>query len=276
MPCLPKLSLSLHRVAGCLLAAALLLGSAAAGTPPPEADVLLRQAVANENRTAHDGYYAWMDRLAKPRGATTKLMVATPQGILSRVVAYNDRDLTADERKQDDERIDRLRDPRNMHEKAGKQRDDQQRVERLLHALPDAFRCHYVDPPNAQELSMECAPAPGYSPPNYESQVLQGMKAVISIDREARRITHIQGTLFKDVNFGWGFVGRLNRGGKIEITQSKVAEGHWDITQMKLLFDGRVLLFKSLHIEESDRSWEYHSVPSMTVPQALDYLRSAK
>ena len=31
------------------------------------------------------------------------------------------------------------------------------------------------------------------------------MKTVILIDREDKRIARIEGTLFKDVTFGWGF-----------------------------------------------------------------------
>ena len=111
--------------------------------------------------------------------------------------------------------------------------------------------------------------------PNFESQILPGMNVVILIDRDDRRITRIEGTLFKDVTFGWGFLGRLNRGGRIEITQSKVAGKHWGITRMQLVFDGRIVVVKPLHIEETESSWDYRQVPEMTVAQALQYLRSA-
>jgi hypothetical protein len=256
----------------CILAAACGL----AATESPDCNELLRQAVANEKRNGDSGYYAWMDRLQKPRGVVTKLMVSTPQGIIARTLAYNDKPLSADERRQDDERINRLLDPEKMREKARKQQEDQQRLERILVALPDAFRCRYGDSSDARELRLECTPNPGFSPPNYETQVLQGMSAVILIDRDDRRITRIEGTLFKEVTFGWGFLGKLERGGFILITQSKVTAKHWDITQMKLVFNGRLLMVKPLHIEENDSSWEYRAVPSMSVKEALDYLRKAK
>ena len=262
-----------------LLPILLLTGVAAlsASTAPTDANELLRQAVANEKRVSGSEFYAWMDRLQKPRGTVTKLMVATPQGIVARTVAYNDKALTADERRQDDERIIRLLDPQKMREKAKKQQEDQQHIERILTALPDAFRCEYAaDPPGERNLRLECSPRPGFSPPNYESQVLQGMNAVVLIDRDEHRIAKIEGKLFRDVNFGWGFLGRLNRGGSIEIAQSKVAGKHWDITEMKLVFDGRLLMVKPLRIEESESSWEYRPVPSMSVKEALEYLRKAK
>jgi hypothetical protein len=247
-----------------------------AGEPTSPANDLLRQVVANEKLAARDDYYAWIDRLQKPRGSVTKLMVNTPQGILARTIAFNDQALTVEERRQDDERAQRLLDPEKMREKARKQQEDQQHIERLLLALPDAFQCAYA--PSAHDdrnLRLECSPNPGFSPPNYESQVLQGMKAVILIDREDKRIARIEGTLFKDVAFGWGFLGRLNRGGRIEITQSRVAGKHWGITWMQLTFEGRIVVVKPLNIREAQTSWDYRPVPRMSVAQALEFLRNS-
>jgi hypothetical protein len=42
---------------------------------------------------------------------------------------------------------------------------------------------------------------------------------------------------------------------------------------MQLNFDGRIIMVKPLHIEETETSWDYRSVPGMSVSQALDYLR---
>lgn len=246
------------------------------GRPGLQANDLLRQAVANEKAAANGEYFAWMDRLQKPRGSVTKFMVDTPQGILSRTVAINDQPLSADERRLDDERDNRLLDAEKMREKAKKQHDDQQHIERLLTALPDAFHCNYSSASHEERsLLMECSPNPHFSPPNYESQVLMGMKAEIEIDRDEKRITRIAGTLFKDVTFGWGFLARLSRGGHIEINQSKVAGKHWGITHMQLNFDGRLIVVKPLHIEETEASWDYRPVPGMTVAQALEFLRSS-
>jgi hypothetical protein len=235
--------------------------------PEVRASDLLRQAVSNEKTGDKQEYYSWADRVQKPRGSVTKF-------ILARAVAFNDRALTPEERLQDDERINRLLDPAKMREKAGKQKDDQQHIERILFALADAFQCEYGVAHDDRNLRLECLPNPGFSAPNYESQVLQGMKSVILIDREDKRIASIQGTLFRDVNFGWGFIGRLNRGGSIEITQSKVAGKHWGITRMQLTFEGRILVVKPLKVEETDTSWNYQPVPKMTVGEALEFLRN--
>jgi hypothetical protein len=267
-------------VAALLLVLALAAAAQASGgdysQPPLRPGELLSQAVANEKAGEKDDYYAWTDRLQKPRGSVTKLMVKTPEGILARTIAYNDKPLSAVERQQDDARINPLLDASKMREKASKQQEDQRHIERLLMALPDAFLCEYSAGEHEEHtLRLNCSPNPRFSPPNYETQILQGMKAVIFIDRDDKRVARIEGTLFKDVTFGWGFLGRLNRGGHIEITQSKVAGRHWGLTRMNLVFDGRIVMIKPLHVEETELSWDYRPVPGMTVAQALQYLKSA-
>jgi hypothetical protein len=245
-------------------------------TPASTANELLREAISREKLGLSDGYLAWTDRVHKPRGSVTKLMVNTPQGILSRVVAINDQALSPEERRQDDERIDRLLDSAKMQEKFRKQQEDREHVEHLLYALPDAFQCEYsAAAPQDGTLRLECSPNPAFSPPSYESQLLVGMKAEIAIDREEKRMTRVVGTLFKDVTFGWGFLARLKRGGRIELTQSRVAGKRWGLTYMQLSFDGHLVLVKPLHIEESKSCWNYRSVPGMTVAQALEFLRNS-
>jgi hypothetical protein len=275
----------LHHRRSRLLSPALALGFmiamlspalADAADPAVPADELLREAVAREKPNFNDGYLAWTDRVQRPRGSVTKLMVNTPQGILSRVIAINDQALSADERQQDDARINRLLDPQKMRDKLKKQQEDKQHVEHLLRALPDALHCDY-SPAEPQDgtLRLECSPNPSFSPPNYESQLLVGMKAEIAIDRQEKRITRVAGTLFKDVTFGWGFLARLRSGGRIEIAQSRVAGKRWGVTHMQLTFDGHLVMVKPLHIEESESCWNYRSVPGMTVAQALEFLRNS-
>ena len=43
---------------------------------------------------------------------------------------------------------------------------------------------------------------------------------------------------------------------------------------MQLDFEGRLIVVKPLHIEETESSWNYRPVPGMTVAQALEFLRS--
>lgn len=275
-----RMSKTMLPVLGPLVALCVLAGAA----QPPELETsvapvdLVRRAVAKELQNEKSvRYFMWLDRVQKPRGSQTKQMIQTPDGIIARLVAINDKPLTREQRKQDDDRINRLLDPDKMREKTKRQRDDGQHVERLLRALPDAFTYEYADAETGgngnNSVKLNFAPNSNFTPPNRESQVFGGMKGQIWINSKAMRIARIEGTLFRDVDFGWGVLGRLNKGGRFVVEQADIGNGHWDATRMELTFNGKVLMFKSLHIEQTETDWDFHPVPRLDVQKALEMLR---
>lgn len=267
------------RMAVTLLACATLVLPAAArsasleSTTTVSANELLRQAIVRQKAPTAE-YYTWLDRVQKPRGSVTKLMINTPHGLLARTVARNDHPLTADEQQIEETRLHRLLDAARMREKANRQHADAVRVDRLVAALPEAFACQYGTARDERIVRLDCDPNPAYQPPNYETQILVGMKAAIFIDRDDLRLVRIYGTLFKDVNFGWGVIGRLYRGGHIEIAQGRISPRFWGISRMQLVFDGRAVLVKRMHLEIAEQEWDYRSVPALNTAQALDFLRN--
>jgi hypothetical protein len=271
-----------------VFAAALMLIEAVAGlsaeepaaqlpAPPIE---LVRKAIANEMRNPKSSrYYMWMDCVVRPKGSQTKLMVKTPDGVIARLVAINNKPLTPEQRKDDDNRIDRLLDPAKMREKAKQQNEDEQHSQRLLRALPVAFNYAYAGsettPQGHNVVKLDFSPNPNFVPPDHETQGYQGMKGQVWIDTHVMRLAKLDGTLFRDVDFGWGLLGRLHKGGRLVIEQGDVGNGHWDTTRMELRFDGRVLMLKHLNLEVTETEWDFRPVPKMTVQQALEMLRKS-
>ena len=74
-----------------------------------------------------------------------------------------------------------------------------------------------------------------------ETQILTAMSGSIAVDPVAGRVEHLEGHLRKDVNFGWGIVGRLNKGGWIVIDQAPVADRQWRAVRLQLVMTGRIL-----------------------------------
>ncbi len=245
--------------------------------PPGE---LVRQAIANEMENPKSArFYIWMDCVVKPKGSQTKQMIETPDGIIGRLVAINDKPLTAEQRQSDDNRINRLLDPAKMREKASQQKRDEQHIQRLLRALPAAFNYVYVGaettPQGHQVVKLDFSPNPDFVPPDHETQGFQGMKGRVWIDTRVMRLAKIDGTLFRDVDFGWGVLGRLYKGGRFVVEQADVGSGHWDTTRMELKLDGKILMVKHFHIEETETEWDFRPVPKMNVRQALEMLRQS-
>ena len=68
-------------------------------------------------------------------------------------------------------------------------------------------------------------PNPNFSPPDLETQALTAMTGEIWIDPAQERVTRLEGHLQQDADFGWGILGRLNKGGWIVIEQADVGGG---------------------------------------------------
>jgi hypothetical protein len=100
------------------------------------------------------------------------------------------------------------------------------------------------------------------------------MQGDMVVDETASRIAEINGTLFKDVDFGWGILGRLDKGGRFIIKQSEVGDGKWEQTEETLQFNGKVLMLKPLNIWSTETLTDFRPVPTnVTTAQALQLLQ---
>ncbi|MGA3126363.1 MAG: hypothetical protein ABSD13_06580 [Candidatus Korobacteraceae bacterium] len=243
-------------------------------TPPKE---LVRAAIQNEmNDNAHTSFFTWKERTHGDRGTQVEHLVDTPQGVVSRVVLIDDKPLTPAQRSAERQRLRKMLDPAQMRRNLKGQQEDDERTRKILSAIPDAFDFQYVDSiiaPNGHKLTrLKFTPRPGFNPPTREAAVFTGMQGELLVDESAGRLAKVDGTLFKEVDFGWGILGKLYKGGRFVVEKSEVTPAHWDTTKTILHFDGKVLLVKSLHIDENETDWDFQPVPPMSVAQALDFL----
>ena len=243
-------------------------------TPPGE---LVRLAIQNEmNDNSHFHLFTWKER--KYHGSNTQMeqLVDTPNGILSRVMLIDDKPLTPAQQKEEQERIQKMLDPEQLSRRQKEHREDDERTRKMLSTIPDAFDFMTVgseQAPNGHKLTrIRFTARPGFEPPTREAMVFTGMGGEMLVDETSNRLAKIDGTLFKEVNFGWGILGKLYKGGRFVVEQSEVTPTHWDVTKMVLHFDGKALFFKPIHIDENESSWDFKPVPPMSVEQALDFL----
>jgi hypothetical protein len=266
--------------ASILLLAAFALSVAAQQPAPssPSSPVsIVRQATETELHSDPQAHlFAWKERKIESTGTRVQNLVETPAGVLTRVVLINDKPLDEKQRKAEAERVRKMLEPAQLARKKKETAEDDERTRKMLASIPDAFDFALLDSRvalNGHKIAhLKFTARPGYNPPNREAMVFTGMQGEIFVDEDAHRLVKIDGVLFKEVNFGWGILGRLYKGGRFFVEQSEVAPGHWDTTHMILHFDGKVLLVKPLHIEDDSSSWDYRPVPPMSSEQAMDYL----
>jgi hypothetical protein len=240
---------------------------------------LVRRAAANEIK-ANDShvYFMFKDRTAEKNHSITKDVIQTPQGGLTRTVAINEKPLTAEQRAKEDQKLQKFaNDPEARRKRKESNREEDQRDALMLTSLPDAFLYTYAGeepgPNGAPLVHLTFKPNPKFNPPNHETMVYLGMQGDMLIDPKAARIAKIDGTLFKDVDFGWGILGRLYKGGKFLIEQRDVGSGHWESTRESLQFNGKILLVKPLTISSTETTYDFRPVPAnLTTAQALELL----
>jgi len=257
----------------------------AEGTAERPPDDLIRQTIANELRSAdQNSNYMFRERKETPEGSQTKLFVQTREATVGMVVAYNDRPLSKEQRQGEFGRIQHfIDDPADLGRKRSKEKEDAERVKRILRALPDAFLYQYdgtepakpnVGKPGSELVRLRFIPNPKYEPPSHVEQVLTGMQGVILVDPQTQHLARIDGTLMKEVGFGWGILGHLDRGGHFLVDQTDVGDNNWSITRMELGLTGKMLLFKTLNIKSTEIYSDFHRVPDdLTFAQGAELLR---
>jgi hypothetical protein len=272
--------------AALILAASLLAAQDA--KPAIPAGELVRQAVAREVAANNASVkHMFRSRKQTPRGSQTRLYVETKESMAGMLIAINDQPLTAEQEQAEAGHLQWLADnPDVLRKKHARENEDAERTLRMVKAFPDAFRYEYAGSENGTAtmgkpgdslVRLNFTPNPDYSPPSREEQVLTGMQGYVLIDRDAMRLARIDGTLFKDVTFGWGIFGRLDRGGHFRVLQADVGDGTWDITEMDLKFTGKILMFKNLNMVSDEVLSDFRQVPeNTTFAQGVAMLKAAE
>jgi hypothetical protein len=247
---------------------------------------LVRKAVQNEIRAASDENARFMFHGTKttPKGSTTRIYVETKQATAGLVVAYNGKALTAEQRQAEEARVERfVNHPEELQKKRHQERENAERTERIVRALPDAFLYEYAGEAQSSEgmgragatlVKLKFRPNPRYAPPSRVEEILTGMEGYVLVDAARCRLASIDGTLVKEVGFGWGILGHLDRGGRFTVQQEEIGNNLWEITSMSLNFTGKILLVKDLSVSSTETFSGFKRVPSdLTFAQALEMLK---
>jgi hypothetical protein len=240
--------------------------NALAQMSPTEAQDLVRKASQNETAKVLNGQpFRFLLRKIDEKGDITKEIVQTKEGDIARLVLYNNQPLTDERKEQERARLDHLMaHPEEQQRRHRREQEDSARADKLVTLLPDAFIYEYIGTvPGASGpvIKLHFKPNPQFSPPDREAEVYHGMAGELWIDEAQVRMVRLDAHLIADVNFGWGFLGRLYKGGSIVVEQADVGYHHWETTHMKLSLTGRALMVKSLNIHTQEDESDFHPVP---------------
>jgi len=246
---------------------------------------LVRRTVQNEIKATNDNAkYMFKDVKQTATGTETKLLVETCDATAGLLIAVNGKALPVQQRQQEIARVENyIKNPDELRKKQKQEREDAEHVTRIMKALPEAF----LYEPDGTEIGQDglghagddlirlrFRPNPAYVPPTHTEQVLTGMSGFILIDENRERIAKIDGVLKKEVGFGWGILGHLDKGGHFIVQQSDVGDNHWEVSRMDLAFTGKILFLKKLNIRSSEVFSDFRPAPSdLTFAQGVELLK---
>jgi hypothetical protein len=245
---------------------------------------LVRRAVQNRMDAArtHRPLRFLLRRTDEHRD-TTKDIIETDQGRVARLVAINGQPLTAEANQAELDRLNTLANhPEIQEHRHQREQKDADRVNRLMRLLPEAllYRDEGTVPcPSGEGLChrLSFSPNPSFEPPDLEAGIFRGLAGEVWIDQSQERLTRLDAHVIANVDFGWGFLGKLDKGGTIQLEQSDIGNHDWELTTLKLNLKGKALLLKSLNIQLTEQATHFSQVPPGTdYRKAIELLQNTE
>lgn len=238
------------------------------------------QAKPNPEQIVRDASWNELHRQGPPRqvryrllkedskGSTLKEIVETTDGDVARLIEKNGQPLTPEEEQTELHRLQLLLEhPEIQAHRHKKEKEDSSRGDEMVRMLPEAFLYTYegtVEGPSGTCYRLSFKPNPAFVPPDREGEVYHGMVGELWVDKTQLRLARIDAHLVGDVNFGWGVIGKLYKGGSILVEDADVGLHHWETTQMQLKLHGKVLLVKNMDFSTTESSTDFQQVPANT------------
>ena len=232
-----------------------------------KAQEIVRVAAQTELKAsaADNTHWEYKDVDKKADGVTTvSRVVETEHGAISKKIEVNGRSLSPEELSQEDARIERfVRDPALQAKQRRDGAQDDKRAENMTRMLPDAFLWS-VKSDSGNTVTLGFVPNPDFDPPTMESRVFAAMAGEIVVNKAQNRIQTIKGELTDDVKFGWGLLGKMDKGGTFDVERRELMPNVWEITESHVHIGGHALLFKSIGEQDDEVKSEFRRVPGET------------
>lgn len=238
------------------------------------AATLVREVVYNElhDHERHGWWRYWVEKHAQ-KETRLEEQVETKDGPVTRTVMRNGRPVEPQEQEQEEAKLHELMSsPGELQSHRQAYLDDEKRIGRILALLPDAFL--YEDAGEEKGLRhLKFRPNPNFPPHSIEARIFHAMQGELWIDPRMKRLAQLSGHLEENVDFGYGILGRLYKGGWFELRRVQVEGSDWKTERLEVHMNGRAMLFKTIARETSEVRGGFVAVPAeMNLAQGMQVL----
>lgn len=243
----------------------LLIASAAAGLWAQDGREIVRKAIQSDGRNAEAQHnYTYLQREETreldPADKTKRLTIRTVEiqmmegSPYRRLVARDDRPISAEERKAEEEKLRFTLDQRRKESPEARQRRiaewtrREEKRREPLREVPDAYNFKMAGEETVNGAAcwvIEATPKPGYKPKTTTSAVLTALAGRIWISKGDYGWVKTEMEARDTFTMG-GFLLRLSKGSRIDIEQTSAGEGVWLPKSVEVKFSARLLLVKGL------------------------------
>ena len=214
------------------------------------------------------------------KGDRLRDVIECTGGSVSRLLAMNGKPLTAEEDAVERKRLqDLAHDPDGFTHHSEDDAKSKKLARDLVNLMPDAMIYTRVPAEDGHSadgsptLAFDFAPNPQWHPPSTISEALTGLRGRIWIDARSGYVQHLNGEIFRSVNFGFGMVAHIFPGGRLEFTQTDVGKGRWLYSHFAQKLRIRALMLKTIDINTAINTAGFQQIsPTLSYQQAIALL----
>jgi len=231
--------------------------------PPMPPNQLVREVVYNElhDHELHSYWRYWIERNS-PKGTRLDEQIETAEGPITRFERSNGHPLDAAERLAEQDRLNHLlNSPAEQARHRQEYAEDEKRIGRIVALLPEAFLYEYAGEENGC-YRLRFRPKPEYPARSIEARIFHAMSGELWVSIRYKRLARLDGHLEENVDFGYGILGRLYKGGWFQLQRTRVSDNDWKTERLEVHMKGRAMLFKTIARETSEYRSGFSPVPA--------------
>lgn len=239
---------------------------------------LVRDMVDNElHDRERDSHWEYRSECSSSTENQVREQVETDQGPIFRILAQDGNPLDAVRREREDQRLDGyIRSPGEIARVERAHQEDEERLAGIMRMLPQAFLFDYVGTPAGNLTRIAFQPNPAFTPSNYEARIIHVLAGTLLVDARRKRLVEMTGVLAERVDFGYGLLGHVEKGGTFQIHRRQVSADHWKTDLVEVHVEGKILLFKTVSKDQREARFDFRPVANgTTLAEARDMLSQA-
>jgi hypothetical protein len=232
-------------------------------TPTQTTQQLVADVIYNELRDRQCDSY-WQYRSLRVSGSqdVVRAQVETPEGPIFRVLEDHNRPLDAEQRRREEQRLQELvSKPGAMTRVQQDHAKDEERMQKVMELLPQAFLYEYDGPATGDEVRLSFRPNPAFTPATYEARIMHALGGTLTVNQRLKRMVDMKGHMLDRVDFGYGILAYIEKDGTFEIRREQVSESRWKTSLVDVHIQGRVLLFHNVTKDQHEVRTDFHPVP---------------